>query len=123
MLKSGLTYQQKNTVDETETADKVSSGSLPVYATPKMIAFIEDTATQAVQPELESGQTTVGIKVNIDHLNPTPVGETVTCTVELTKIDGSQLYFDVIVEDETDTIGRGEHIRYIVNKEEFMERV
>lgn len=123
MLKEGFTYQQQTTVEQSNTAAEVGSGDLQVYGTPAMIAFIENTAVKAVAEELDEEQTTVGTKVDINHLNPTPVGETVTCTVELIEVDGSQLKFDVTVEDEHNQIGVGTHIRYIVNQGQFMDKI
>lgn len=123
MLQAGLTYKQKRNVTKKDTADQVGSGSLAVYGTPAMIAFIENTALKAVEEELEDNQTTVGTKVNINHLRPTPVGERVICSVELRAVNGSQLQFNVEVEDENNKIGEGTHTRYIVNKDTFMEKV
>jgi len=123
MLKKGLTYQQETVVEKEDTAEQVGSGDLAVYGTPTMIAFIENTALKAVGTKLEDKQTTVGAKVDINHLNPTPVGETVTCSVELIAINGAQLKFDVRVEDENNEIGEGEHVRYIVDEDKFMARI
>ncbi|MBM7558143.1 thioesterase family protein [Halanaerobacter jeridensis] len=123
MLEEGLSYQQETIVEESDTADKVASGALPVYGTPTMIGFIENTALNSVVSDLEDAQTTVGTKVDIRHLSPTPVGEKVTCSVELTEVNGSQLTFDVTVEDEHTKIGEGTHVRYIVDEEKFMDKI
>jgi predicted thioesterase len=123
MLKKGITYQQKTKVETKYTAVQVGSGDLPVYGTPAMIAFIENTAVKAVAEKLEDKQTTVGAKVDINHVYPTPVGETVPCSVELTAVNGSQLKFDVLVEDENNKIGNGKHVRYIVDEDKFMNRI
>ena len=123
MLKEGLTYQQQTTVEKTDTAKEVGSGNLAVYGTPAMIAFVENTALKAVVEKLENNKTTVGTKVDINHLSPTPVGEKVTCSVELTEVNGSQLTFDVTVEDEHNKIGEGRHLRYIVDEDKFMEKI
>ncbi|MBM7558137.1 putative thioesterase [Halanaerobacter jeridensis] len=88
-----------------------------------MIAFIENTALKAVAEKLDDNKTTVGTKVDIRHLSPTPVGEKVTCSVELTEVNGSQLTFDVTVEDEHTKIGEGTHVRYIVDEEKFMDKI
>ena len=123
MLEEGITYQQPTTVKNSNTAEKVGSGDLAVYGTPAMIAFIENTAVKAVTEKLNDEQTTVGTKVDINHLNPTPVGETVTCSVELIEVKGAQLKFKVTVEDEHNQIGSGTHIRYIVNQDKFMDKI
>ncbi|GAB6137716.1 thioesterase family protein [Halanaerobaculum tunisiense] len=123
MLKEGLRYQQETMVEKEDTADQIGSGDLPVYGTPAMIAFIENTAVKAIEAKLEDKQTTVGAKLNINHLHPTPVGETVTCSVKLTEVNDSQLKFDVIVEDENNKIGNGKHVRYIVAEDKFMGRI
>ncbi len=116
-------YKKSTAVDETNSAAAVRSGSLPVFATPSMIALMEQTAADHVEPFIENGYTTVGISVNIKHLAATPIGMVVNCESTLIAIDGKKLTFSLKVYDECDLIGEGTHERFIVNSEKFMSRV
>lgn len=74
MLTEGILGKQEMTVTQKETAEVLKSGTLPVFATPAMIALIEETAWKSVAPELEEGCATVGTSLNIKHVSATPVG-------------------------------------------------
>ena len=107
-------------VTEELTAMRSGSGLLPVYATPMMIALMENTAANSVQPYLEEGQGTVGTRVDVSHLAATPLGMTVRVETELTEIDRRRLVFSVHAFDDAGLIGEGTHERFIVNNEKFM---
>lgn len=107
-------------VTEELTAMRIGSGLLPVYATPMMIALMENTAANSVQPYLEEGQGTVGTRVDVSHLAATPLGMTVRVETELTEIDRRRLVFSVHAFDDASLIGEGTHERFIVNNEKFM---
>lgn len=119
MLKSGIRGNLSILVDETNCATTICSGTLEVFATPSMIALMEQTAWQSVAPYLEDGDTTVGTKLDISHCSPTPKGATVTCQSVLTLVDGHRLVFDVTASDDSGLIGKGRHERFIVNAEKF----
>jgi predicted thioesterase len=122
-LKEGLTYSMDIVVDANQTANFYGSGSLDVYATPAMIALMENTAKNCVQKVLQEGFTTVGIEVNIKHIKATPLGMKVEAKAYVEKVEGKKLYFKVEAFDERGKIGEGTHIRYIVNSEDFMKRI
>lgn len=122
-LKEGLSSILDVTVTKELTAMKLGSGDLEVYATPAMIALMENASKEAVTSYLSEGFTTVGIEINVKHIKATPVGMKVKCEAILTKIEGKKLFFNVTAWDETSKIGEGTHVRYIVNNEEFMKRV
>ncbi len=109
-------------VTKDNTAKKLGSGSIDVYATPAMILLIEDTAQASVAAELEVGQGTVGTELNIKHLAATPVGMRVVCETELVEVDGRRLLFNANVYDEVGKIGEGTHERFIVDCEEFQKK-
>ena len=118
-MEIGKTYSVSLTVDESKLACSVGSGSVEVYATPMMIALIENCAAACVQDELPEGDTTVGTLINVSHVAATPCGMKVTATATLTAIDGRQLTFHVKAEDECGLIGEGEHQRVIVHTDKF----
>ena len=122
MLETGLTYSTSVPVDETNTAATVGSGELPVFATPMLLALAEACCCGCLKGQLEAGMTSVGTQVNLSHTAATPVGMTVTCTCELTEIDGRRLVFRVTMSDEAGEVGHGTHERFLVGKERFMEK-
>ena len=110
-------------VTDTNTALAVGSGSLPVYATPAMLALMEKAACEAINPSLNEGETTVGTLLNVKHLAATPVGMQVSATATLTERDGRRLVFAVSASDESGLIGEGIHERFIVYAERFTEKI
>lgn len=123
MLKEGLTYTSKLTVTDNDTAIALGSGNLPVLATPRMMALMENAAMLCVADELFEGSTTVGGHIESSHLKPSKVGAEVSATATLTKVEGKKLYFDVKAEMDGVIIGEGTHLRFIVDKEKFMSRL
>lgn len=109
-------------VNNNNTAEAMGSGTLSVFATPAMIALIEETAWRSVVPYLEEGQSTVGTKLDVEHVSPTPVGMAVKCETELMEVDGRCLKFNANVYDETGLIGTGTHERFIVNSTKFQAK-
>lgn len=123
-MNTGIKGTQEFVVTEDKLASKVGSGLVDVFATPMMIAAIENTAAGSVQPELEEGQTTVGIQINVSHSAATPLGMKVTINTELTDVskNGKILTFAVQAFDEKGPIGEGTHQRAIINKERFVAK-
>lgn len=103
-------------------ASSVGSGDLEVFATPSMVALMEEAACRSVAPFLEQGQTTVGTALSITHVSATPVGMGIKCDSELIEIIGRRLKFKVTAYDECGVIGEGTHERFIVNAEKFMAK-
>ena len=118
MLKEGVKGTQEIMVTEENTAKVMGSGALDVFATPAMIALMEKTAWESVQPYLEEGSGTVGTLMNVKHVAASPVGMKITCETELTKA----LTFSVKAFDEAGLIGEGEHERFIVYNEKFQAK-
>lgn len=118
-----MTYSQTYTVKSADTADTLGSGLLSVYATPAMIALMENTAAKAIT-DLEENLTTVGIEINAKHLRASLVGEALTCNAELTSHSGKiyEFYIEVFNSSQ-EKIGTAAHKRAAVNKTEFMKRL
>ncbi len=121
-MQIGLKAQICEIVSEDKLAKSCGSGEVAVYATPFMLALMEETANKAVKSELKSNQTTVGISVDISHLAPTPVGMEVKAEAELIAIDGKKLSFKITAYDEKEKIGEGKHQRYIIDKNNFVKK-
>lgn len=118
----GLKGTVTATVNDTNTAKTVGSGSLDVFATPMMVALMEKASCVAIENNLEEGFTTVGTLVNVEHLSATPVGMLVTVESVVTAVDGRKISFEVIAYDEAGIIGKGTHDRFIVNAEKFIAK-
>jgi len=118
-LVCGIKGESEKIVTEDITAGALCSGSLPVFATPAMIAMMEETCFKSIHPMLEEGYGTVGTRLEVDHLSPTPVGMKVRCESMLIQIDGRKLTFDVKVYDEKGLVGTCVHERFIINNEKF----
>lgn len=122
MLEEGIKGTKEIMVTNENTAKTMGSGTLDVFATPAMIALMENTAYESVASELEEGSGTVGTALNVKHVAATPVGMKVTCETELIKVDGRALTFSVKAFDEKGLIGEGEHERFIVFNEKFQAK-
>ena len=121
-LIKGIKGRKEIVVTTEKTAKVVGSGLLEVFATPAMIALMEETASMSVAPALAEGSTTVGTLVNVSHVSATPVGATVRCETLLTEVDGRKLTFSVKAYDNAGLIGEGTHERFIVFSEKFMAK-
>ena len=121
-MQTGIKGETIVTVNASNTAEAMKSGLLPVFATPVMVAIMEDAAAKSVQPYLEEGQTTVGTLVNVKHLSATPEGMKVRAESELVEAEGRRLVFDVRAYDEKGLIGEGRHERFIIDAARFMEK-
>ena len=123
MLKEGLTYTSSVVVTLENCASAVGSGGLNVFATPSMVALMEDAAMNAVAPYLPEGSTTVGAEINTTHIKPSALGAEIKATATLTSVEGRKLLFDVEASDANGVIGKGAHVRFIVDIERFMAKL
>ncbi|MBR5464683.1 MAG: thioesterase family protein [Alistipes sp.] len=123
MLEKGLKATTTVVVNETNTAKVMGSGDLEVFATPSMVALMENAAMMAVAAELPEGSTTVGSEMNCSHIKPSKMGATISATAILTEVEGRKLTFVVGATDEQGIIGEGTHVRFIVDRERFMAKL
>ena len=121
-MEIGIIGNQTITITEAHTAQALGSGALNVFGTPFMIALMENTARQSVQPHLAEGQSTVGTLLNVKHVAATPVGMEVRCESRLIEIDRKRLVFEVKAFDACGLIGEGLHERFIIDNEKFLTR-
>lgn len=122
MLQTGIQGEKSEVVVKENSAKVMKSGTLDVYATPAMVALMEQAAYTSVQDALEEGQGTVGTRMDISHISATPLGQTVTAKSVLTSVDRRKLTFSVEAYDECGKIGEGVHERFIVDNEGFQEK-
>ena len=122
MIEPGIKGQKSVVVSAANTAKTMGSGTLDVFATPAMIALIEQAAYTSIESELESGQGSVGTALNVQHLAATPIGMTVTAKTELVEVDRRKLVFSAEVYDESGLIGKGTHERFLVDNEKFQAK-
>lgn len=122
-MQAGLKYQSRVAVSSDNTALRLGSGDMEVFATPAMIALMENAAMNAVAPALEEGTTTVGTMMRSSHVKASAVGATITAEAELISVDGRRLTFAVRAWDEKGVIGEGEHERFIVDKQRFLAKL
>lgn len=123
MLEQGLSARSIATVTADNTAASMGSGDLPVFATPAMVALMENAAMQAVAGKLPEGATTVGAEMNVTHIKPSGLGAEITATAILAEAEGRKLTFNVGARDAEGMIGEGVHVRFVVDRAKFMSKV
>ncbi len=119
----GASFEATQTVTENDTASKYGSGLIPVFATPAMVALMENASLNAVAPYLPLGFNTVGVEIAVSHVKATPINQVVKCTAIVVNIDGRKLTFEVAAYDEDGLIGKGTHSRFIIETEKFMAKL
>lgn len=122
-MEIGLKYESQTVVSEANTAATLGSGDMAVFATPAMVALMENAAMLAVKESLPEGSATVGTQMNTSHIKASPLGATITASAELTAVDGRRLTFAVKAWDEKGIIGEGEHTRFVVDRERFLSKL
>ena len=118
----GMKGEVSSLVEREDTAQEVGSGSLLVYATPCMVALMEQAASELCDKFVDEGISTVGTALNISHLAPTCVGGKVKAVATLTAFDGRKACFDVEAYDDAGLIGKGTHERFTIKVESFMKK-
>lgn len=122
-ISPNICYEETEIVNINNVAITVGSGNVEVFATPAMIALMEKTANNSVNPHLPSDCISVGVEINTKHIKATGIGKTVTCKSELVKVDGKKLFFNIVAYDPEGIIGEATHTRVIVNKEKFLSNL
>lgn len=121
-VRPGLTGRAQLDVEEADTAEAFGSGDVPVLGTPRVVALCEQAAITALGAVLAATQTSVGMRVQIDHLAPTAVGGSVTADATLEKVEGRRLTFTVSVSDRCGLVAAGRVTRVVVERERFLSK-
>ena len=123
MLQPGIKGHKEQVVIPEMSAARVGSGLVDVFATPMLVALMEQTCYESVLPHLDQGQGTVGTLVSISHTSATPIGRRVWCDSELIEVDRRRLVFSVKACDEAGPIGEGTHERFVIDTARFMAKL
>ena len=123
-MQIGDTYEVRDTVTDQTTAESLSSGAMRVFGTPWMIAMMEKAAFLLMQQGLGEGKSSVGTRLSISHVSPSPVGMPVRAVAELISVseNGKMAEFKVSAYDSAGLIGEGTHQRAYINEERFMAK-
>lgn len=122
-LTPGLSLELEHIVSEADLATHWGSGLVPVFSTPAMVGLMEMAAANSLLSHLSPGQTTVGGRIAVRHLAPTPVGMKVRVRAELIAVEGRKLTFHIQAWDEVELIGEAEHDRFLIDEARFMAKV
>lgn len=109
--------------DERHAVEFAGDGMPAVVSTPNLVQFLERTARLALTPHLEPDERSVGVELDIKHLAPTPIGETIHCTARVIALDGAKIQFQIEARDQHEVIVRGLHKRAVIRTGSFTQRV
>lgn len=121
-LEPGQWAEVSIVITAADTALALGSGDVAVLGTPRVVALAEQAAVNAISGQLDAGQTTVGMRVQLDHLQPSAVGSKVTAEATLERIEGRRLTFTVSVNDPCGLVAAGKVTRVIVDRETFLDK-
>ena len=121
-IETGMKGRAEAVVTQENTAQAVGSGLVPVFATPYMIALMENAAVNAVQAQLAPDEGTVGIRLDVTHDAATPIGMKVWAEAEVTAVEGKKITLSVKAFDEKGPIGGGVHERFVITVDRFLAK-
>ncbi|WP_249997999.1 thioesterase family protein [Actinoplanes sp. M2I2] len=118
----GLSARVELTVTDADTAQTLGSGDVPVLATPRVLALAEAATVAATARHLPGGITTVGVRAEIAHLLPSPVGHRVHALATLAKTEGRTLFFEVVVRHNDDLVAEVRVERAVLDRQRFIQK-
>lgn len=121
-IQIGLKGRSEAVVTEQNTAAAMGSGLVPVFATPCMIALMENAAANSLLPFLAEDEGSVGTHLDVAHSSATPIGMKVWAETAVTAVEGKKITFQVTAFDEAGEIGRGVHERFVIKPEKFLAK-
>ncbi len=123
-ISSGQTTSTEHTVTDQDTAQALGSGDLPVLGTPRLLAWAEQATCAAIAPSLPAERTSVGTRVQLEHVGASPVGAVVRVTATVAHTDGRLVRFEVVAEHaDGKVVGHGEVTRVVVDRDRFLARL
>ena len=121
-LKAGLVHSKTVQVDESRCIGFMGKEGA-VYATPRMVSDVEYTCREFLLAHLDPGEDSVGAHVSIDHLAPTPMGLSASIDLKVVEVDRRKVTFEFSVRDPLEQVGRGRHVRFVVETAKTRERL
>jgi len=121
-LKAGLAHSKTVQVDESRCIGFMGKEGA-VYATPRMVSDVEYTCREFLLAHLDPGEDSVGAHVSIDHLAPTPMGLSASIDLKVVEVDRRKVTFEFAVRDPLEPVGRGRHVRFVVETAKIRERL
>jgi predicted thioesterase len=121
-LKAGLETKKTLRVDESRCIAFMGREGA-VYATPRMVSDVEYACRDWLLGQLDPGEDSVGAHVTIDHLAATPLGLEVTIEIRIEEVDRRKVVFAFSVKDPVEQVGRGKHVRFVVDTAKTHERL
>jgi fluoroacetyl-CoA thioesterase len=106
-----------------DTAESLGSGDVPMLGTPRVVALVEEASCRAIAGHLDAKATTVGMRIELTHLAPVPIGSVVRAQATLEKVEGRRLVFTVHVDNDRGLVAAGKLTRVIVLRDDFLDRV
>jgi fluoroacetyl-CoA thioesterase len=121
--RTGLSARIELTVSEADTAESLRTGTVPVLATPRLIALCEEASCEAIEGELSENCTSVAKRLQFDHLVPVGIGGKVWAEATLDRIEGRRLVFTLSVSENAGLVAAGKLVRVVVDREAFLSNV
>ena len=121
-LVEGLAFTKRVRVDDERCISFMGRENM-VYATPRMVSDVEYACRDFLLGHLDAGEDSVGAHVSIDHLGATPPGVEVTIEARIVKLDKRRVSFEYSVKDPLEEVGRGTHVRFVVDTAKSRERI
>ena len=123
MLEQGLCFEQKHVVRRDDCITFLGGDVRPSLSTPAMIGGMEYCCRDGILPHLDEGNDSVGVKVSVEHLAATPMGQEVTYTAKVAEVEGRRVTLEVEASDGTEVVGKGTHVRFVVDVNRFAARL
>ena len=121
--KIGETFELAIPTESKHAVEFAGNGMPAVVSTPNLIGFLERTARLTLDPHLDADERSVGIEIDIRHLAPTPIGDTILCTARVIAVEDRKVTFQIEARDKHEVVIRGLHKRAVIRTESFSRRV
>jgi len=121
-LEPGTSRTERITIDRDRTIGFLGE-EMRLYSTPSMVRDVEYTCLRLIEGHLDEGESSVGIHVALDHLAATPLGQWVDVEVTVSELDGRKVTLLASVRDAVEEVGRGEHVRFVIDVEKHRKRL
>jgi predicted thioesterase len=118
----GLRATERIEIDRPRTIGFLGE-EMRVYSTPAMVGDVEQASLRLIEEHLDEGESSLGIRIAVDHLAPTPPGEWVEIHLEVKSVEGRKVRLEAEVRDAVEIVGRAEHIRFVIDVQRHAERL